>query len=738
MIEPSGYAFSALRDGEPALYRGCADGVESILVVSPPGENPAFESIKRLEREYALRTDLGSAWAVCPVGLTTYRGNPALVLEDPGGEPLLRLIAQGLDVATFLHIAIGLTAAVQQMHGRGLIHKDIKPANILVDIERNSVRLTGFGIASRVSREHQAPEPPDVIAGTLAYMAPEQTGRMNRSIDSRSDLYAVGITFYQMLTGVLPFAASDPIEWVHCHIARRPVPPRDRTPAVPPQISSLVMKLLAKAPEDRYQSAAGIEADLRRCLAEWEVEGNIRLFPLGGRDAPDRLMIPERLYGRERDVERLLGAFDRVLADGMPQLVLVSGYSGIGKSSVVNELHKALVPPRGLFACGKFDQYKRDIPYATLAQAFEGLVRMILARPDPELARWRDAITTALGPSGQLMVTLIPELELVVGKQPPIAELSPRDTLIRFQTVFGRFLGVFAQPEHPLALFLDDLQWLDAATLQLLEHLFIESEIRHLLFVGAYRDNEVGTEHPLKRTLEVIRQAGAPMQEIVLASLGLEDVNTLVADSLRVERPTARTLAQLVQEKTGGNPFFTNQFFAMLAEERLLAFDPVAAAWSWDVARIRAKGYTDNVAVLLAGKLHRLAHRTQQALQHFACLGNAAELVTLAIVCDEAYQTMEAILADAVEAGLIVSLGRSCSFLHDLVQEAAYALIPQDLRANAHLRIGRLLAARTPAEKREEAVFDIVNQINRGAALITAQAERDQFAELNLIAGKRA
>ncbi|HXM70296.1 MAG TPA: AAA family ATPase, partial [Thermoanaerobaculia bacterium] len=465
-----------------------------------------------------------------------------LVLEDPGGAPLDRLLGRPLEVSHFLRIAIPLARALRRVHERGLIHKDIKPANILVDAASGGVWLTGFGIASRLPREHQAPAPPEVIAGTLAYMAPEQTGRMNRSVDSRSDLYSLGVTFYEMLTGQLPFIAGDPMEWVHCHIARQPVPPNERVADVPGPLSAIVMKLLAKTGEERYQTAAGVEADLRRCLAAWEAHGRIEPFAPGAHDASDRLLIPEKLYGREREIEALLASFDRIVAIGTPEFVLVSGYAGIGKSSVVNELHKALVPERGLFASGKFDQYKRDIPYATVGQAFQSLVRSLLTQSEEELGRWRVSLSEALGPNGQLIVNLVPELELVIGKQPPVAELPPQDAQNRFQMVFRHFLGVFARKEHPLALFLDDLQWLDTATLDLLEHLITDPEVRHLLLVGAYRDNEVSASHPLLRTLEAIRKAGARVQEIVLAPLGLDDVGQLVADAVHCEPERVRPL----------------------------------------------------------------------------------------------------------------------------------------------------------------------------------------------------
>ncbi|MEH2567379.1 PAS domain S-box-containing protein [Bradyrhizobium sp. AZCC 2289] len=736
MNELSSYVFSPLREGDIALYRGSGNGLAPILLVA--AEETSLGCVERLENEYALKAELDAEWAARPVALTHHNGRMTLVLEDPGGTPVDRLLGQPLDVSHFLRIAISLAGALCRVHERGLIHKDIKPANILVDAASGGVWLTGFGIASRLPREHQAPAPPEVIAGTLAYMAPEQTGRMNRSVDSRSDLYALGVTFYEMLTGTLPFTAADPMEWVHCHIARQPMPPDERVAGVPEPLSAIVMKLLAKTGEERYQTAAGVEADLRRCLADLELYGRIDRFALGEHDSSDRLLIPERLYGREREIDALIAVFDRVVAQGTPELVLVSGYSGIGKSSVVNELHKVLVPSRGLFASGKFDQYKRDIPYATLGQAFQSLVRSLLSQSEEELGRWRASLIDALGPNGQLIVNLVPELELVIGKQPPVADLPPQDAQSRFQLVFRRFLGVFARKEHPLALFLDDLQWLDAATLDLLAHLVTHSEVRHLLLVGAYRDNEVGPAHPLLRTLEAIRTVEARVHKIVLAPLELDHVGRLIADALHCEPKRARPLAELVQEKTGGNPFFATQFFIALADEGLLAFDPVASAWQWNMDRIRAKSYTDNVVDLMAGKLTRLPVETQAALQQFACVGNVAEITMLSIVLGRSNDAVRSDLWSAVRLGLVEHLEGSYRFIHDRVQEAAYSLIPEQLRAGAHLRIGRLLAVHTPAEKREEAIFEIVNQLNRGAALITSRDEREQLAEFNLLAGQCA
>jgi PAS domain S-box-containing protein len=728
-------------DGERVLCRGenHTDGNgPTVLAVLPAAEHPTPATLDRLAHEYGLRDDLDDGWAARPLEFVRKRGQTKLVLKDPGGEPLDRLIGRPMEMRTFLRLAVALSAALCRLHERGLIHKDIKPANVLVNSATDQVWLTGFGIASRLPRERQAPEPPEFIVGTLAYMAPEQTGRMNRAIDSRSDLYALGVTLYQMLTGSLPFTAADPMEWVHCHIARKPPAPSERLENVPAPVSQMITKLLAKTAEERYQTAAGVESDLRHCLAEWENRDGIDEFPLGKHDTPDRLLIPEKLYGRETEIETLLASFDRVVAGNRPELVLVSGHSGIGKSSVVNELHKVLVLPRGLFASGKFDQYKRNIPYATLAQAFQSLVRPLLSKGEAELRIWRDAIQEALGPNALLIVDLVSELKLIIGEQPPVPVLPALDAQRRFQLVFRRFIGVFARPEHPLALFLDDLQWLDAATLDLLEDLLAQPDVRHLMLIGAYRGNEVDSSHPLMRKIEMIRKGGGRVQEIALTPLTREDLEQLIGDSLCCGPDRVASLARLLHEKTAGNPFFAIQFLSSLAEEGLLNFEQREARWAWDLQRIYAKGYTDNVVDLMVGKLNRLPLETQKVLQQLACLGNSVDFARLRMVYEKSEDDMHSELWDAVGAGLVLRSEGSYKFLHDRVQEAAYVLIPENLRDETHLRIGRLFVAHTPPEKREEMIFEIVSQFNRGSALITSAAEREQVAELNLIAGKRA
>jgi PAS domain S-box-containing protein len=726
---------------EFAVHRALSPDRGHVLLKVPACECLPAAAILQLEHEYETARELDPVFVVKPFCLEQRADSSVLVLEDFDCRALASDVAEPLGLERFFKIAVSATAALAALHRQGVVHKDIKPDHIfLADHTDGSVqvKLTGFGIASRLSREHQAPDAPEAIAGTLAYMAPEQTGRMNRSIDARSDLYSLGVTFYRMLAGRLPFSASDPMGWVHCHIAQQPPPPSQYIPDIPQQISDIVLKLMAKNAEDRYQTAVGLKADLERCEAEWRQDRRISPFPLGAHDIPDRLLIPEKLYGRKQEVETLLAAYHRVAASGKPEAVLVSGYSGAGKSALVNELQKALALQGSLFISGKFDQYKRGIPYSTLAQAFKKLVRFLLGKSEAELEGWRRALSEALEPNGQLIATLVPELKLIIGEPPPAPDLEPQQAKARFQLVFRRFIGLFARAGHPLVLFLDDLQWLDAATLDVVADLLTHEEIRHLLLIGAYRDNEVSPGHPLMRKVAAIRDAGAKVEQVTLAPLTLNDLTQLTADALYCDALRAEELAGLLAGKTAGNPFFAIQFLSALAQEGLLAFDHAGGRWSWDLSRIQAKGYTDNVADLMATKLTRLAAATQNALRGLACLGSNSESETLSCVLSIPEEELHAALSEAVDQELVQRLDGSYRFVHDRVQEAAYALIPEASRAEAHLRIGRLLLAHTPQENLDKAVFEIVSQLNRGAVLMTSQEEREELAKLNLMAGKRA
>ncbi|MCP3705582.1 AAA family ATPase [Paraburkholderia sp. CNPSo 3274] len=753
MVDLSAYQLTTLRTGEYTLSRGTRDGLNPILLVTPVASGrPAL--VKRLEHEYSLEPELDSDWAARPIGLMTSEGRTTLVLEDPGGEPLDRLIGHPLDIASFLRVGIAVAQALHRMHERGLMHLDIKPANVVVDMVRGHAWLTGFGIASRLPREHRLPDPPEIIVGTLAYMAPEQTGRMNRSIDSRSDLYALGVTLYEILTGAPPFVTMDPIELIHCHVARQPISPSDSPTGAPLQISTVLMKLLAKTAEERYQTAAGVEADLRKCLAAWQATGRIETFVSGQHDTSARFIIPEKLYGRERETTMLLSAFDRVAQGDGPSLVLVTGYSGVGKSSVVNELNKAIVLSRGIFLSGKFDMRLSGIPYATFAQAFDGLIRQILNGSEEEIRRWREAVQEAAGNLAGLLTDLIPALGQLLGTQPGVPALSPLDAQMRFQTVFQRFVGVFARRGHPLVVFMDDLQWLDPATLKLIEYLITGRETPYLLLICAYRDNEVGPAHPLMSTLEAIKQKGVWIDRIVLSPLRVTDVSQLLCDAMRCDAVGVRPLAELVHERTGGNPFFVGQFITSLVEEGLLVFDTRSRCWTWNLDDIAGKGFTDNVADLMIGRLRRLPGAAQKALKLFSCLGSQADYAMLSIVDSEAADGRCAVsdiadMADvqpemhagfqaALRAGAIIFQHGKYRFTHDRIQEAAYALIPAWRRPPLHLRIGRLLAQGMSEEKVSEKVFDIVNQFNLGLSLVSDEAERQYIAGLNLRAARKA
>jgi len=737
MGDLSGYALSPLRGGDLPLHRGVRDGENPILVVAPQDRDASIDLAARLEHEFELRSALDAAWAARPSALTRHGGRMALVLEDPGGEPLDRLLGRPWGVAEFLQVAISLAGALRQVHAGGLVHRDIQPANILVDLASRGAWLTGFGVASRAPRDHQGADPPELIGGALAYMAPEQTGRMNRPTDCRSDLYGLGVILYEMLTGAPPFTGSDPVELIHSHIARQPASPSERIAEIPAQISAIVLKLLAKTAEQRYQTGAGLEADLRRCSALYEAHGSIDPFPPGAEDIPDRLVVPETLYGRRAEIEMLLAAFERVAALGETGVVLVSGESGVGKSSLVHALRQAVVARRGLFASGKFDQYRREVPYATLAQAFQGLVRSLLGQSEAELRRWRRALNEALGANGQLMVNLVPELELVIGKQPPVTDLPQQDAHRRFQMVFRRFLGAFASTAHPLVLFVDDLQWLDAATLELLEHLATHPDVKGLLLVGAYRLGKAGPSDLERQAIEAIRASKAELREIGLSPLAIDDLNQLVADTLHCDPQRARPLARLLLERTSGNPFFATQFLASLAEEGSLIFDSSDLAWRWDIDRIRAKSYSDNVVGLVTEKLGRLTEAAQDALKDLACLGKT-DVATLALVHGQTEEEEHATLAEAVDAGIISRQADAYAFLHDRIRQAAYSLIPEGGRAEVHLRVGRALLDGLSPEALKERVFDVANQFNRGASALTDRDEVSNVALLDLRAGRKA
>ncbi|WP_437586190.1 AAA family ATPase [Sorangium sp. So ce1000] len=697
-------------------------------------------ALGRLQHELEIARALDAPIVVKAHAIEAFGDQVALVLEDFGGRSLDQLVHGPMPLERFFPLALRLAAALAELHRRHVIHKDIKPPNLLFNPDTGEVKITDLGIASRLPREHQHLTHEGHVEGTLAYMAPEQTGRMNRWIDGRTDLYSLGVAFYELLTGTLPFRASDPVEWVYCHIAQTPIAPHALVPSIPPQLSAVVLKLLSKAAEERYQSAAGLWHDLDACFARWRASGVIEPFPLGERDLSDRFQVPQRLYGRERQVAALLAVFERVVAQGRPELALVSGYSGIGKSSLVAELHRPIVRERGFFLCGKFDQTARDVPYRAFLQALRALVQEILGASEEQLERWRRHLREPLGPNGRLLADVLPELGLLLGPQPPVPELPPAETQGRLHATLQRFVAACAQKEHPVVLFLDDLQWADAASLLLLEQLATYAEPEHLLLIGAYRDNEVGPAHPLRLTLAEARKRGAAVSELVLQPLSAAHVGALVAEAVHAPESQVEPLSRLVYEKTAGNPFFVLQFLIALHKEGLIAFDADEGRWRWDIAAIRDKGFTDNVVDLLVGRMKRLSIPARDALKLASCLGSSLDLDALAVVAGHPAEALRDALEEAVQEGLLLRRGASYRFLHDRVQQAAYSLIPAGQLAEVHLGIGRLLlrARAQRAGVHDEALFEVVGHLNRGASLLHSQAERDDVAALNLRAGRKA
>jgi predicted ATPase/signal transduction histidine kinase/tRNA A-37 threonylcarbamoyl transferase component Bud32 len=761
----------------------------SVVIKVLRSDDPTPKEIARLRHEYEISKNLNIKGIVNPYALEKFGGGEALVLEDFGGESLkVFLASRKIGIKDFLAIAIQLVETLGELHQKNIIHKDIKPQNIIINPETAQVKITDFSIASRLSRENQVISNLSLLEGTLAYMSPEQTGRMNRSVDYRTDFYSLGVTFYEMLTGQLPYLATDAMELVHCHIAKSALPPHELSSSVPSVVSAIVMKLLAKTAEDRYQSAYGIKADLEICLKQLETKGAIEDFTLGLQDISAKFQVPQKLYGREQEVAILLAAFDRVAghsscvidrssnqpleveARSRSELMLVAGYSGIGKSALVNEIHKPLSAPRnsvgtvrqrGYFIAGKFDQFKRNIPYASLIQAFQELIRQILTESESQIAVWRDKLTEALSPNGQVMIDVIPEVELIIGAQPPVPQLGSSESQNRFNLVFQQFLNVFVQKEHPLVLFLDDLQWADAASLKLLHLLMTASEQQALLLIGAYRDNEVNATHPLMLTLEDIQNAGAVVNTITLSPLTVSDVNQLVADTLHCDAIESQPLAELLLHKTGGNPFFLTQMLSSLHQEKLLSYNVDSGRWQWTLEQIQQVGITDNVVGLMVSKLQKLPEATQNVLKLAACIGSTFNLSLLAIVNEKSSSETAAELWEALQTGLVLPLGDtyklalvdslatdpataddgleiSYRFLHDRVQQAAYFLIPEERKKATHLKVGQLLLKYTTPTERDEKIFDIVNQLNIGIEFIGHYSEKMALAELNLLAGRKA
>jgi predicted ATPase/serine phosphatase RsbU (regulator of sigma subunit) len=715
---------------------------------------PTITEIAKLKHEYQITKYLAIEGIVKPYSLESYRNYPLLVLEDFDGQSLTNFMSdRPLNLTECLTIGIQLTTILHQLHQEHIIHKDIKPQNIIINPLTQQVKITDFAISSQLSKENPTVKHPNLIEGTLAYMSPEQTGRMNRSIDYRTDFYSLGVSFYEMLTGELPFTSTDPLELVHSHIAKSPIPPHQIKPEIPELISLLVLKMLAKNAEERYQSAFGIKSDLEACLHQLVTTGKIEFFTLGQQDILEHFEIPQKLYGREAEIALLMSAFERI-ANGAIELSLVAGYSGIGKSALVNEIHKPIVRQRGYFISGKFDQYKRNVPYDCLIQAFKQLVRQLLTETPEQIANWQQKIKTELASNARVIVDVIPEVGLIIGEPPALTPLPLSEAQNRFNLTFKKFINIFTQKEHPVVIFLDDLQWADSASLNLIKLLTTDTDTHHLLIICAYRDNEVSPIHPFTITTEDIRSYGTRIETITLNPLSVVYVKQIVADTLNCPLTKAESLAELILAKTAGNPFFLTQLLRYLYLEDFIKFVANSGEWEWDLAQIKEIGITENVVDLMISKIQKLSQPTQNVLKLAACAGNPFDLAVLSVINEQSPSVTAAELWEALQTGLIVPLSDAYKipkvlenfadlaidykFLHDRVQQAAYALIPDDRKKTVHLQVGCLLLQNTSPVELEEKIFDIVNQLNIGSELITDLRKRYELAELNLMAGRKA
>jgi predicted ATPase/signal transduction histidine kinase len=702
---------------------------------------------ERLRQEFTLLTDWTAAapraqpQVVQPHALRESRDQPVLIFEDIGAHALRAMLARGpVALDAFFPIAIQLVDALAAVHQGGLVHRDVNPANIVVNETTGQVQLIDFGLATKLSREHPEAKPPEQLHGTLAYLAPEQCGRMNRSVDYRADFYALGITFYEMLCGCLPFEASDALEWVHCHVAGRWQPLADRLPAFPRTLSDLVDRLIAKVAEDRYQSAIGLRDDLSECQRQWAAQRRIGAFALGRTDISDRFQLSERLYGREYELDALVKAFERVRSAGRPELFLVTGAPGIGKSALVAELQRLVAGRRGYFASGKFDQMQRGVPYSAFASALRSLLQQLLSEPQGRLLRWRERIQRAVGEYGQLLVDLVPQLQIVLGPQAPVPKLPTEQARHRLRAVVQRFMAAVAGGDEALLLFLDDLQWIDAASLELLDPVLSHRDParRQLLVLGAYRQNEVWDAHPLRLVLGDLHKSGLAITTTALAPLAEHHVARMLEETLRMEAAAVQPLASLVHIKTRGNPYFVAQFLRALYCDGLLRFDAGARRWVWDVEAIQARNFTDNVLEFVHAEVRRLPPATQRAVSLAGFLGNRFAATTLGKMLDEEPAQATAQLLPALEIGLLGREGTRFRFLHDRGQEAAVALTPQERHAQTHLRIGRLLCSSSLRNVRDGLLFEVAEHLNQARSEITDPQERLDLAALNLRAATRA
>ncbi len=757
MLNISGYKIEEQihQSARTVVFRGRQAGDTPVIIKAPQSPRPTPAELAGIRAEFDIGRSIKHQGVVRTLALERSEHRLALVLEDFGGQPLARsLDGDALPVEQFLDLAVPLTEALAELHVRGITHKEINPANIIHNPTTNEVKIADLSIASVLRREGLR-RAHNHLLGTLRYMPPEQTGRVNHTIDYRSDFYSLGATFYEMLTGQAPFATEDPAELLHSHIARTPRSPAAVNKEVPADISAVVLKLLAKSPEDRYQSAGGLLADLLRCRSSLagETEGE---FVPGLSDVSARFQVPERIYGRHREQDQLRAALARVV-DGSRQLLLLRGEPGIGKSTLARDLLESVARHRGWFVSGKFDQEQGDRPHAAFVMAAAELIQLLLTGSEQSMEGWRQRLQQALGEEGQALVDVLPSLELVIGPQPAAPELPPEEAANRLQRLFCALTRELTADGRALVVYLEDLQWADRSSLRLVESLLADDGIHHLLLLGSVH----GKEQSLTMALESIRQGPAEVSTLALEPLDVGAISKLVADTTACGEAEAHELAELVRGKTLGNPFFVTQFLHTLHARELLTFDPAEGAWRWDLEQIHGSGLADDVVELLIQKMQALQPETLRMLELASCIGSRFDLGTLSVVAELPLAEVVAALHPAVDEGIITTVCGGfnhlvrwdldemesvpemmekvlCDFHHDRIHHAAHARLDARAHHDIHLRLGRLLLQRLDPEALEERLFEVVNHLNTGRDLIPVALERQEVAQLNLRAGQKA
>jgi len=739
---------------ESLIFRATQDHDNAPVIIKMLNhDNPPQEKLNRFKKEYELINSIYGDGVVCANRLKKYLNTLIIIEEDIAGESLDILMRRRiLSLGECLSIAVRTAENVEHIHAANVIHKNLNPSNIVWNPNTGQIKIIDFGIASQNSEKNAFSKNPDQIEGTLAYMSPEQTGRINRGIDYRTDLYSLGVTLYEMLTGQLPFTTSDTMELVHCHIAKNPSPVCEINPDIPQIVSDIVMKLIEKNAEIRYQSALGVKADLVKCQEQFVNKQSIKdiQFELGQNDFSGQIQIPQKLYGRESEINSILQAFERI-SSGKSEMMLIAGYSGVGKTALVDEIYKSMTKKPGFFVTGKFDQFQKGIPHSVITQAFNQFCRYLLMDSKENLEKWKTKILSALGDNGQIVIDIVPDLELVIGTQPSVTKLGPLETQNRFKMFFLNFIKVLCDKNHPFILFIDDLQWVDSASLDLIKTIILDDEVQHLLIMGAYRDTEVNQSHPLILAIDKIKEEGGFTNQITLPPLDLEAINYLIAASLKCNSETTLQLSQLCYQNTNGNPFFLKQYIIDLVDKGFIGFESNNLIWNWDLDSIQETECTTNVVELITEKISRLPVQTKEVLSYAACLGIQFNIKDLSIICNKKSSQILQNILPALDVMVILPIDEiyevhevheiknyQYKFPHDQIQQAALSLIRPENRNSINYQIGSLLWKNYDALEQEQHLFKIVDHLNIGIIKSTKNEERSNLAKLNFKAGKKA